>query len=322
MTTAVVLTRPELGPPPNEAALSELVELRYATAAELPGAIAGAEVCFLWDFFSPALRAAWPRADRLAWVHVAAAGVDAILFDELRDSSVVLTNAAGFFDQPIAEFVAAQVLAETKQLYLNAELQSERRWEHRETYRVGGRRALVVGTGGIGRACARLLRALGMEVRGVGRVARAEDPDFGEVVASDDLAAAVDGVDHLVLAAPLTAGTRGMVDARVLAALPSGAQLINIGRGELIDEAALITELARGRICAALDVFAVEPLPAESPLWAMPNVRVSPHLSGDVRGWRTGLAEQFEANLRRWLAGEPLAGVVDKAAGYVRRDPR
>ena len=160
MTTVVVLTRADLAPPPNQSALAELVELRYASADDLGDRIGGAQVLFVWDFFSPALRQAWSQADELDWVHVAAAGVDAVLFDELRGSAVTVTNASGVFDGPIAEYVAAQVLAYAKQLHYSAELQRERRWEHRETARVAGRTALVVGTGGIGRATARLLRAL------------------------------------------------------------------------------------------------------------------------------------------------------------------
>lgn len=109
-----------------------------------------------------------------------------------------------------------------------------------------------------------------------------------------------------------------MIDAQVLAALPDGAQVINVGRGALIDEQALIAQLSTGRITAALDVVQTEPLPVDSPLWELPNVHLSPHMSGDVNGWRDRLAEQFEANLRRWLAGDELHGVVDKRAGYVR----
>lgn len=313
----VVLTSDDLGPPPDLAALSELATIRIATADELPTALPGARAVFVWDFFNPALADAWPAADALEWVHVAAAGVDAVMFDELRDSAVQVTNARGVFDTPIAEFVLTSVLAHLKDLPQLARAQQEQRWEHRETRTAAGRRALVVGTGGIGRATARLLRAVGMEVRGVGRVGRESDPDFGVVLPSDELAEHVGWADHLVLVAPLTAQTRGLVDARVLAAMGPEAQLINVGRGELVDEPALVAALQRGELAAAaLDVFVTEPLPADSPLWTLPGVQVSAHLSGDAVGWRQALAEQFAANLRRWLAGEPFESVVDKRRGY------
>jgi len=314
----VILTAEGTPAPTNLATLRELAEVTETEAAGLADALPGAEVLFIWDFFSGALADAWPAADSLRWVHVAAAGVDAILFDELRTSDVVVTNARGVFDAPIAEFVAASVLAHDKLLHESKAQQRAGAWRHREPRRTAGSRALVVGTGGIGRACARLLRALGMEVRGAGRVAREDDADFGTVVASDDLVAHVGDVDHLILAAPLTDRTRGLVGREVLAALPSHAHLVNVGRGALVDEPALVDALRAGALAAAsLDVFAVEPLPADHPFWSMPTVHVSAHMSGDVVGWRDALAEQFADNLRRHLAGEPLANPVDKTSGYV-----
>ncbi|OYO20941.1 hydroxyacid dehydrogenase [Enemella dayhoffiae] len=317
MTTVVILTRDDLGPPSNLARLERLAEVRVCTAAGLADALPGADVLLWWDYFSPALAQAWGYADRLRWVHVASAGVDAVLFDELRDSDVLLSNARGVFDQPIAEFVLASVLAHLKDLPRLYRRQQERHWEHAETLRAAGRTALVVGTGGIGRATARLLKAVGFEVRGVGRTPRVTDPDFGQVVPSAELAEHVGWADHVVLAAPLTDQTRGLVERRVLAAMRPTAQLVNVGRGPLVVEADLIAALESGGIAAAaLDVFETEPLPNDSPLWSLPGVQVSAHLSGDVVGWRDSLAEQFEQNLRRWVAGEELPSVVDKQRGY------
>lgn len=298
--------------------IRDQVEFRLVEAQDLARALPGADVLLLWDFFSEALAGAWSTADRLRWIHVAAAGVDKLLFDELVSSDVVVTNARGVFDRPIAEFVLASILAFTKDLYTSRNLQQVQTWRHRETLRLEGRHALVVGTGGIGRATARLLQAAGMVVRGAGRRPRNDDPDFGEVVESGDLAAHAGWADHLVIAAPLTAQTHGLVDAQVLAALPRGAQLVNVGRGPLVDEDALIAALRAGRLAsAALDVFSIEPLPPDHPLWTVPGVVITPHMSGDVLGWRDVLAKQFLANLRRWLAGEPLVNVVDKTLGYV-----
>lgn len=316
----VMLTAEGTPPPTNLARLTELAAIVPVDATGLAAALPGAEALFVWDFFSTALRAAWGHADALRWIHVAATGVDSLLFDELRESDVVVTNAAGAFDDSIAEFVLASILAHDKQLHRSHDLQLARTWQHRELQRTAGRRALVVGTGGIGRATARLLRAARLEVRGAGRTARAEDPDFGTVVASNDLAQHVAWADHLVLIAPLTEQTRGMLSAEVLAAMRPDAHVINVGRGALVDEAALLEALRTGGIAAAtLDVFAVEPLPEDHPFWGMANVHVSAHMSGDVLGWRDALAEQFEARLEEWLTTGRLQDPVDKQLGYVRR---
>ena len=315
---AVILTTESTPPPSGAARLEELAEVTWTDAEGLPDAIVGAQILFVWDFFSDALREAWPRADALEWVHVAAAGVDSLLFDELRDSPVVVTNAHGAFDAPIAEFALASILAHDKQLHRSERLQRERTWQHRETRLTSGSRALVIGTGGIGRATARLLRAVGMAVMGAGRTAR-QDPDFGTVIASDQLAEHVGWADHVVVIAPLTEQTRGLVGPAVLERMKPTAHLVNVGRGALVDEPALIEALQQGRIAAAsLDVVAQEPLPQDSPLWDMEEVHLSAHMSGDVVGWRGTLSEQFERNLEAWIQGRPLANEVDKQKGYVR----
>lgn len=314
----VVLTGEALNKPAGMGPVEAAADVVYTDADGLESALAGAQALLLWDFFSSALRDAWGAADSLDWVHIAAAGVDTVLFDELTESDVVLTNAHGTFDRPIAEYALAAILAEAKLFSESRRLQQQKTWNHRETGLVAGSRVLVVGTGGIGRETARLLSAVGVEVRGAGRRAREDDPDFGTVVASADLAKHAGWADHIVLAAPLTEATHHLVDAEVLAAMKQTGHLINVGRGPLVDEASLVEALRAGRPGAAsLDVFEQEPLPAESPLWEMPQVRVWPHMSGDVIGWRDTLAGQFTDNARRWLAGEPLTNVVDKRAGYV-----
>lgn len=299
------------------------VDFRYCTAADLADAVRGARALLLWDFFSTAVRDVWSQAAALEWIHVTAAGVDTLLFDELRDSDMVVTNARGVFDRPIAEYVLGAVLAHAKDSRTSFALQREHQWRHRETRSIAGAHAMIVGTGGIGREIARLLAAAGMRVRGVGRVATADDPDFGEVTASADLAADVGWCDHLVLAAPLTALTRGLLDESVLSAMRPDAHLVNIGRGPLMDESALLSALRDNRIGGAtLDVFDTEPLPPDHPLWDAPNVTITAHMAGDVAGWRETLAEQFADNVRRWLAGEPLMNVVDKQLGYVPGESR
>jgi len=298
------------------------VEFRYCAADGLAEAVRGARALLLWDFFSTAVRDVWADADRLEWIHITAAGVDSLLFDELRDSGVVVTNARGVFDRPLAEYVLGAVIAYAKDSRTSFELQQGRQWQHRETRSIKGATALVVGTGGIGREIAKLLRAAGLVVRGAGRRAATDDPDFGEVISSDDLAAEAGWCDHLILAAPLTAQTRGLVDSAVLDAMKPDAHLVNIARGPMVDEQALVAALTERRIGGAtLDVFDTEPLPPEHPLWDAPNVTITAHMSADAVGWRETLAAQFAANVRRWLAGESLLNVVDKKLGYVSAGP-
>jgi len=294
------------------------VDFRYCAADGLADAIRGARALLLWDFFSTAVSDVWADADKLEWIHITAAGVDTLLFDELRDSDVVVTNARGVFDRPLAEYVLGAVIASAKDSRNSFDLQRRHEWRHRETRTITGATALVVGTGGIGREIAKLLRAAGLVVRGAGRRAVTDDPDFGEVISSDNLAAEAGWCDHLILAAPLTAQTRGLVDAAVLEAMKPGAHLVNIARGPMVDESALLAALTERRIGGAtLDVFDTEPLPPEHPLWDAPNVTITAHMSADVVGWRATLAAQFAANVRRWLAGEPLLNVVDKRLGYI-----
>lgn len=307
--------------PPGIAAVADeprLTSIRYATAEQLPEALPGANALFVWDLFSEALAGAWGKADSLEWVHAATAGVNHLMFPASVHSDVTITNSRGVFDEPIAEYVLGLVLAFAKDLGTTLDLQHRREWHHRETERVGNRTALVAGTGPIGRAIARQLTAIGMQVTGVGRVAKADDPDFGRVVASTDLHEVLPDADYIVLAAPLTDATRGMIDAAALQHMRPSARVINVGRGDLVVQDDLVAALQHETIAgAALDVFAEEPLPKDSPLWHLPNSIVSPHMSGDVVGWREELVRLFQDNLDRFLDGRELRNVVDKQRGYV-----
>lgn len=304
--------------PSHLEAIAARAEVRYTDATGLAEAVREAHALLLWDFFSPAVQDAWPGAKKLEWIHIAAAGVDSLMFDELAASEVVVTNAHGVFDRPIAEFVLGSILAFAKDLHHSHDLQIRRTWVHRETRTLAGARALVVGTGAIGRETARLLRAVGMEVRGAGRTARRRDPDFEKVVPSADLDRHVGWADHVVIAAPLTTATRGLVDAAVFASMKPGAHLVNVARGPIVHEDDLVTALEKGMIAGAtLDVFSSEPLPADHVLWTTAGVVITPHLSGDVVGWRDTLARQFADNATRWLDGAELLNVVDKRLGFV-----
>jgi phosphoglycerate dehydrogenase-like enzyme len=244
------------------------------------------------------------------WVHANSVGVDRLLCPELRGRT--LTNARGVFDTAITEWVLAAVLAHVKGLAETWEQQRRGVWQHRVTGRLAGRSAAVVGTGSIGRAVAAGLTALGVRVEMVGR------PGQGTARGSDRLAEVAGDVDILVLALPLTAETTGLVDAVVLDALGPAGFLVNIGRGRSVVEADLTGALRSGAIAgAALDVFETEPLPADSPLWSLPSVLVSPHMSGDYTGFEADMMRIFAGNLHRWLAGHPLRNVVDLDRGYV-----
>ena len=300
------------------AALQREAEVRITDAAGLPAALAGADILYLWDFFADGVRQAWPAAGSLQWIHVPAAGVDKLLFPELVTSDVVLTNARGIFDQPMAEHVLGAMLHFAKDFGRAAAQQQQRQWHRYPTTDLAGASVLVAGTGSIGRCTARLLTAVGMRVQGLGRTARTGDPDFGTVHAGTNFAAAAGDFDYVVLAAPLTPSTRGMLSREVLAGLKPTAVLINVGRGALADEPALEEALRTGKLAgAALDVFETEPLPGHSGLWELPNVLITPHLSGDAKKQLPALARQFADNLAAWKAGRPLANVVDKQLGFV-----
>lgn len=318
-------------PPPRRERIDDeprLGEVVYVTADELEAELPGADVLLVWDLFSEALASAFSKADSLRWVHAATTGVDNLMFPELVDSDVVVTNSRGIFDEPIAEYVLGQVIAFAKGFHRTWEHQHERLWRHRETERVSGKRALVVGTGPIGRHIGRKLAAVGMRVHASGSHAREGDPDFGAVAESTLDERGGDGgptlnqelpeADYVVIAAPLTESTHGLVDRRFLDLMKPTARLINVARGPIVVQSDLVAALESGAIAgSALDVFESEPLKAINPLWGLPGSFVSPHMSGDVVGWRDELVDLFLDNLARYLDGRELLHVVDKGRGYV-----
>ncbi|MES9555348.1 MULTISPECIES: NAD(P)-dependent oxidoreductase [unclassified Streptomyces] len=300
-------------PSPRLGRLTGRARIRYTDAAGLAARLPTADVLLVWDFASDAVRAAWPGdGPRPAWVHTASAGVDRLLCPELTASGTVVTNARGIFERPIAEYVTGLVLAFAKDLPGTLELQRRRQWRHRETTRLAGSRAVVVGAGPIGREITRLLIALGVQVALVGRTARRT------IHGAEDLDRLTALADWVICAAPLTESTRAMFDARFFGLMQPSARFINVGRGPMVVEDDLAEALRRRWIAgAALDVFEREPLGPESPLWDVPDLIVSPHMSGDTAGWRDRLSEQFVAMYELWSAGEPLPNVVDKQRGYV-----
>ncbi|MET8633296.1 D-2-hydroxyacid dehydrogenase [Streptomyces sp. NPDC004096] len=300
-------------PLPRLGRLTGRVRIEHVDDSALARRLPYADVLLVWDFTSRAVRDAWPGdGPRPRWVHAASAGVDHLLCPELAASDTVVTNARGVFERPVAEYVAALVLAMAKDLPRTWDLQRERRWRHRETTRVAGTRACVVGSGPIGRAIARTLRALDVTTSIVGRVPRTG------VHGPADLDRLMARADWVVAAAPLTEQTQGMFDARRFGVMQPSARFVNVGRGGLVVEGALAEALTKRWIAgAALDVFRDEPLAPDSPLWHVPGLLVSPHMSGDTVGWRDELGAQFVGLYERWEAGKPLVNVVDKKRGYV-----
>ena len=314
-----VLTGPDEPLPPGMDAIAEEATLRHADGdASLAKTMPGTDVLCVTDFRTNALGHAWPNADRLQWIHATSAGVDALLIPEVRDSDIPVTNARGIFDRAIAEYVLGQIIAFCKDFRNNIVYQQQHQWRHRDTEKVAGKRVLIVGAGSIGREIAGLCNAIGLACDGVARQARDGGEQFGRIHAQDELLERLPEYDFVVIAAPLTKGTRGLFDARTLNAMAEHARLINVGRGPIVVTDDLVTALENGTIAgAALDVFEQEPLPADHRLWDLANVHISAHMAGDFNGWRRALSEQFIANFQRWRRGEQLVNQVDKGRGYV-----
>lgn len=309
----LVLSASRAVPPPRLGKLTGRARIRYVDEATLPAELPHCDALLVWDFTSRAVRGAWPGAGgRPRWVHTASAGVDHLLCPELVASDVVVTNARGVFELPMAEYVAGLVLALAKDVPGTVELQRQRRWQHRDCVRVAGSRAVVVGSGPIGLEIARVLRALGVTTAVVGRTARPG------VHAADELDRLAARADWVVAAPPLTDATRGMFDARFFGLMQPSARFVNVGRGGLVVESELVAAVTKRWIAgAAVDVFEREPLPPDSGLWDVPGLLVSPHMGGDTVGWRDELAAQFIELFDLWASGRPLPNVVDKERGYV-----
>jgi phosphoglycerate dehydrogenase-like enzyme len=263
-------------------------------------------------------------AGRLQWIHSTAAGVRQLMYPELRDSGIMLTNASGVHAIPMAEHVVGMMVALAHDFPGAMRHQLHSRWAQQEMWdgparpvELFGRVALLVGFGAVGRAVAERLRPFGMTVWAVTRSGKADPALAARVFPAAELDAALAGGDFVVLAAPETPETHHMIGERQLALMKSSAFLFNVARGSLVDEPALIDVLRRRAIAGAgLDVAAEEPLPPSSPLWQLENVLITPHTSGNsVQLWeREG--ELLMDNLERWFSGRPLRNQVDLTRGY------
>jgi phosphoglycerate dehydrogenase-like enzyme len=287
-------------------------------AGQFAAAISEADAVFLVDFRSGVLKDVWEKRRKLRWVHVAAVGVDAVLFPALVSSDVILTNSRGVFDGAMGEYVLGLMLALAKDLPRTIQLQLERTWNHREPALLRGATVVIVGVGGVGTGVAQSAADNGLTVIGVGRQARPAETPYQRIAGVAELPSLVPQADYVILAVPLTAQTRGLFTRELIWSMRPSARLINIARGDVLDETALVEALEAGRLAgAALDVFKTEPLPADHPLWRMPNVIISPHMSADVPESTQGLADLFLQNLERFRRGETLLNQVDKRLGFV-----
>ncbi len=272
-------------------------------------------------------RDVFPAAARLQWIQSPAVGVGSLMFPELLASPVVVTSARGIRARSIAEHVIGVLIALARRLPDAMRAQGAHRWAQEElegpdsrVRTISGMRLGIVGLGSIGLEVAKLAGPLGMRITGIRRTAKRPDadiPGLDQVWGIERLPELLESSDAILLAAPHTPQTKQIIGPAELQRVKRGAFLINIARGKLIDDAAVVDALLDGRLGgAALDVFTREPLEPESPYWDLPNVIVTPHTSGSMPDYWTPLIALFSENLRRFEHGEPLLNVVDKAAGY------
>jgi len=280
-----------------------------ATPTEAELHIANAEILYAWNFPRELL----PRAPKLRWVQNMGAGVEGFMVPELP-RRVRVTRVAGIFGPWMAEYVLGWCLWITQRTELFRAQQRERRWRQADPLRLRGATLCVVGLGDIGRAIARAARGFGMRVVGVSRSGR-KVAEAERVYKTRDIRKAVAGADYVALTVPLTEATRGLIGSGELAAMKPSAWLINIARGPVIDEAALLDALRGNRLGGAvLDVFDEEPLPQGHPLWELGNVVVTPHISGPSTSGE--IAPIFNDNLRRYRTGRALRFEIDRKRGY------
>lgn len=288
--------------------------------AQRPAELADAEVLFAVRFSPQDLQA----ARRLKWLHLASAGATHVLFPEMIDSDVVITNSRGLHGIPIAEHILGVMIILARQLHVAYRHQLEGKWPRREMFdlyptfsELYGHTAGIIGLGGIGLAVAERVKAMGMRVIATKRRVEAVPPCVDEVLAPEGLARLLQESDFVIVAAPLTPQTTGLIGEQELRLMKPTAHIINVGRGPIIQESVLVRALKEGWIAgAALDVTDPEPPQPDSELFGLPNVILTPHYSGLRSEYWKHATEVFRPNLARFLRGEALDNVVDKHGGY------
>lgn len=295
---------------------ADITVVRVDTQGKFDGDPSDAQAYYRWWGPTPPFEPVLAAAPQVRWLHTPSAGVDHLLVPAVMQSNVVLTNGAGVHAIPIAEFVMGFMLDYAKGMTPLRNAQTEHRWASQRIRELLGATLMVVGMGGIGQAIATRAAAFGMRIWGVRRTPCAME-GVERVVGLDEWQPLLPQVDYLVIATPLTPQTRGMINAEVLRAMRPTAYLINVARGAVIDDDALMTALREKWIGgAALDTFETEPLPADNPYWDIPNIFITPHTTSGSPRMRERSIALFLDNLTRFMAGEPLRNVVDKEAGY------
>ncbi|MCG2739059.1 MAG: D-2-hydroxyacid dehydrogenase [Syntrophaceae bacterium] len=288
----------------------------FANEGHLNRLLQRAEVIFGWIHQFPKNLPA--RTDRLKWIQVMTAGIDR-LPEEILKSGVRVANASGLHGAAMGEVVLEMMLMFVKDAPACMRMKQGREWRRYRPGLLRDRTVGVLGLGAVGKEIARLCKAFGMKVIGIRRSGGAASPipDVDRVYPRERLPELLAESDFLVLALPLTKETEGMIGEKELRGMKPTAFLINVARGAIVDEGALIRALEEKWIAGAgLDVFTREPLPPESPFYTMPNVLFSPHISGDIPDYELRAVDVFCENLRRYLAGDPFLHEVDREKGY------
>jgi len=311
---------------PDEPQLSMLDELRETANIVIGNspnafdkAAAGAEVIFNWSGSLSLIREVFVMSHAARWVHSRSAGLERTLFPELIASDVTMTNGSGVFSPSLGEFALAAILYFAKDFRRMIRNQMAGVWEQFDVLPIAGQTVGIVGYGDIGRAVAARVRALGMNVLAVKRHVSQNNSDslVDQIYRPDHLIEMLPRCDYVVVAAPLNAETRGLIGEAEFAAMKPSVVIINVGRGPVIDERAMIKALSEHKIKgAALDVFAEEPLPNGHPFYKLENVLLCPHCADHTPDWLDNAMRFFIAQFERFRRGEPLLNVVDKKLGY------
>ena len=309
---------------PQLAMLSDLPEKTGIAVGNTPEvferAAPGANVILNWSGARALLRDVFLMTPNVRWVHSRAAGLDNLLFPELVESPVPLTNGTGVFSPSLGEFALAAILYFAKDFRRMIRNQMAGRWEQFDIAEISGQTVGIVGYGDIGRAVATRVRAMGMRVFAVKRHGPPlynVDPLVDRIYSPEHRIEMISRCDYIVVAAPLTAETQGMIGEAEFAAMKPSAVMINVGRGPVIDEDAMVKALTEGRIKGAgLDVFTHEPLPPGHRFYRLENVLLSPHCADHTADWLDQAMRFFLENFERFRKGEPLRNVVNKNLGY------
>ena len=312
---------------PTEPRLTQLTQLPPETGIAVglspeafERAAPDATVIFSWAFSRDLLRAALAMAPGVRWVHTRSAGIDNLLFPELIHSPAVLTNGSGVFSQSLGEWVLGAILYFAKGMRRLVTSHMAGNWDPFDVVEISGQTVGIVGYGDIGRAVATRARAMGMRVLGLtrrGPLLYNMDNLVSQIFAPAERISMIEQSDYIVVTAPLTPDTRAMIGEAEFAAMKQTAVVINVGRGPVIDEPAMIRALSDKRIKgAALDVYDHEPLPQGHPLYLLDNVLLSPHCADHTASWQEDAMRFFLAQFERFRKGEPLLNVVDKEKGY------